>query len=138
MNKSLQIEPNTEVSYQILASILLAQNKPNEALKAALKEQNIALKYHGLAMVYHDLGDDKKALEFTEKLIEGYEQDYSYQVAGTYAYLGDTDKAYFWLEKALDYKDFGLMELKIEPYFNGIKDDPRWPVFLGRLGFLSE
>jgi TolB-like protein/Tfp pilus assembly protein PilF len=138
IKKAIQIDPNNQISYQILASILLFQNRPKEALEAALKESSLPYRYHVLSMVYHDLGNTIKSEEFIDKLIIEYEKDYSYQIAGSYAYMGNKDKAYFWLEKALDYRDFGLMELKFEPIFDPIKKDVRWSSFLDRLGFLSD
>jgi hypothetical protein len=51
-----------------------------------------------------------------------------------YAYRGEADKAFEWLDKAIEYKDSGLGEIVPEILFAKIRSDPRWLPFLGKLG----
>ena len=44
------------------------------------------------------------------------------------------DRAFEWLDKAVDYNDSGVSRIAVTPWFDNIKNDPRWPLFLERVG----
>jgi TolB-like protein/Tfp pilus assembly protein PilF len=54
--------------------------------------------------------------------------------AGIYARLGDKEKAFENLEKAIEEHDPFLVQLKIDPRMDNLRDDPRYETFLGRVG----
>jgi hypothetical protein len=56
------------------------------------------------------------------------------QIAGVFAYRGEADSAFAWLDRALEYGDAGLNEITVEPLFANIHDDPRWLPFLESIG----
>jgi hypothetical protein len=55
------------------------------------------------------------------------------EVAMAYAALGDADTAFAWLEKALDSGAGTLVFLAIDPGFDALRSDPRFPGLLERL-----
>lgn len=138
LRKCLELDPSSHITRHALACVLLFQNNPEEALKYANSEIDEAFRLHSIAMCYHALGDTKKAREALDEFIDKYEKAYSYQIALTYAFFSEPDLAFQWLEKALIYKDFGLMESQIDPIFNPLKKDKRWAPYVSKLGFLSE
>jgi hypothetical protein len=68
------------------------------------------------------------------ELIAEHEEGWAYNIAYALAWRGETDRAFEWLDKAVEYKDGGLSEILIERSFGNIHDDPRWPLFLERAG----
>jgi hypothetical protein len=50
------------------------------------------------------------------------------------AYRNEADRAFEWLDKAVEYSDDYLAEIVGEPLFNSIKSDPRWLPFLESIG----
>ena len=58
----------------------------------------------------------------------------AYNIAYVFAYRGETDNAFEWLGKAVDYKDAGLSNILGEPLFSDIQDTPRWLPFLESIG----
>ena len=48
-----------------------------------------------------------------------------------YAQLGETAQAFEWLEKAYEARDLAL--LKVDPYFDPLRDDPRFTDLLRRM-----
>jgi hypothetical protein len=50
------------------------------------------------------------------------------------AYRGEPDRAFEWLDKAVQYKDVGLVLITNEHLFFNLHDDPRWLPFLERIG----
>ncbi len=57
----------------------------------------------------------------------------AYWIAGIYAALGDKDKAFAELEKAYQARDWFLPRLKVDPFMDGLRDDPRFKAMLKSL-----
>jgi tetratricopeptide (TPR) repeat protein len=55
-------------------------------------------------------------------------------MAGTYACLGDKDKAIERLEKLYEVRDAPLMHIKVDPMLDSIRSDPRYEELLRRIG----
>ena len=54
-------------------------------------------------------------------------------LAQIYSRLGDTDKAFEFLERAYDLRDMLLMFIKVDPVWTGLHSDPRFTALLQRL-----
>ena len=48
--------------------------------------------------------------------------------------LGETDRAFELLEKALEARDWQMALLKVEPAFDGLRSDPRFAALVDRVG----
>jgi len=55
-------------------------------------------------------------------------------IAGQYAELGETEKAFEWLEKAYDRKSPWLIYLKVSPEFDILHPDSRFKAIAKKLG----
>jgi len=55
-----------------------------------------------------------------------------------YAYHGEADKAFEWLDKAVEFGDPGLSDIVTENLFDKIRSDPRWLPFLRKIGKAPE
>ena len=58
----------------------------------------------------------------------------AYQVADLQALRGETDLAFEWLERAYDQRDPGIAWTMADPFLRSLHADPRWDVFLPKLG----
>jgi serine/threonine protein kinase/Tfp pilus assembly protein PilF len=54
--------------------------------------------------------------------------------AGQYAFLGEKDQAFAWLEKAYEEKSGFLHYLKVSPHFDSLRSDRRYASLLKRMG----
>ena len=54
--------------------------------------------------------------------------------AGTYARLGERDKALDWLEKAVEERTMYVCFMKVRPTWDGLRDDPRFQDLMRRVG----
>ena len=88
----------------------------------------------GLVGAYHALGQSAESDAALANLIEGYEYSAAVQIASLYAFRGDADGAFEWLDKAVQYRDAGLSEISSYSTFANIHDDPRWLPFLESIG----
>jgi serine/threonine-protein kinase len=57
-----------------------------------------------------------------------------YEVAGVYAQLGETDRAFDWLDKAYRNRSC-LYWLRVDPRFDSIRSDPRFQELLAKMNF---
>jgi eukaryotic-like serine/threonine-protein kinase len=57
-----------------------------------------------------------------------------YEVAQVHARLGDREQVFSWLEKAYAERDSGIVALRVEPAFQGLRSDPRWQNLVKRIG----
>jgi hypothetical protein len=68
------------------------------------------------------------------ELIEKNEGEAAYNIAYVLAYRGEADRAFEWLDKAVQYHDPGLSEIAVDVLFANIHSDPRWLPFLESIG----
>lgn len=47
------------------------------------------------------------------------------------------DRAFEWLEKSVDEREYQMMNLKVDPGFDSLRSDPRFDKLLRRVGLLE-
>src|SRR5213593_3392578 len=62
----------------------------------------------------------------------------AYQVAEVYAYRGDKDQAFEWLERARRQRDGGLSGMRRDPLLANLHGDARWDAFLHTMGLADD
>ena len=62
----------------------------------------------------------------------------AFQIAEAYAYRGDKDRAFEWLERARRQRDPGLGNLRKDPLLENLYGDPRWVAFLHTMGLADD
>ena len=70
-------------------------------------------------------------------LLENTGSFLAYQIAGIYAYKGDRDKTFEWLEVSFEQRDGGITHLLADPFLNVLYKDPRWEPYLLKVGLLD-
>jgi hypothetical protein len=86
-----------------------------------------------LAVAHHSLGHAKESQQALEALIAKYNDSAAYQIAGVYAWRGENDRAFEWLERAVTLHDGGLVLLKTDLLMRGLHGDPRYRAVLAKL-----
>ncbi len=51
------------------------------------------------------------------------------------SFLGEKDRAFYWLDKSVADHETGVSGLKVDPYWDGIRADPRFQNLLRQVGF---
>ena len=67
------------------------------------------------------------------QLIKEHQQNMAYQIAEIYAYRGDADLAFQWLNRAYQQRDSVMRSLKIDPLLKSLRQDPRYIDLLKRM-----
>jgi tetratricopeptide (TPR) repeat protein len=131
--RSLEMHPELSSTHSALGRVYLAQSQLNEAFDEMQKEPDPFSRIYGLALVYHAAGKKQEADAALSEAIEKYQSQRAFYIAEIYAYRGETDKAFEWLERAYKQHDTTLSYMKVRPLFAGLRHDPRWPVFLKKM-----
>ncbi len=91
----------------------------------------------GLAQAHGAAGDKATMTTIMDELVQHSAERYfsPYDMARAYSSLKDEEKTFFWLKKAYDEHNPDLIELKMEPSFDGLRSDARFVQLLRRIGF---
>ena len=68
--------------------------------------------------------EEEEADAALAEYIEKYQNEAAFQIAEIYAYRGETDKAFEWLERAYKQRDGGLSEMKGDPLLRNLAGRP--------------
>jgi TolB-like protein/cytochrome c-type biogenesis protein CcmH/NrfG len=135
---ALSLSPGMGAAHASIGTALLLEGNAGAALAEIEQETIEPLRMIGLPAAYCALGRKAEAEKAFAALIGKYEKDAPYNIASDYAYCGDTDLAFEWLDKAAQYQDPGLGEIVGENLFAKIQADPRWAAFLHKVGKAPE
>jgi TolB-like protein/lipoprotein NlpI len=135
---TLQLSPGYIGAHYYIGVALLLSGRPEKALEAMQKERFEAFRQLGLVMTYHALGRVTDSNRELSNLVQAYERDAAYNIAYVMAFRGEVDRAYEWLQKAVEYGDPGLSEIPGWPLFDNIRKDPRWLPFLTSVGYAPD
>ena len=77
--------------------------------------------------------DGKVLLDDLRGMIAKHAGDMAYQVGDVYAWRGEKDKAFEWLERAYQQRDSGLNGIAYDPLLAGLQGDSRYGALLKKL-----
>jgi len=136
--KVIELSPSFIGVRHWLAIVLLHggqdRARAEQVLAQAADESNESYRLLTLAMAYHVLGRPAEFAATMAEAIGKYEAEMSYNIAYVYAFGGQPDLAFAWLDKAVQHNDSGLIEVTTQPLFAPLHGDPRWLPFLRKIG----
>ncbi len=132
--QALELAPQHLVTRAELSMNLLVQGRGEEALVEALREPEGWARSQALAIIHHAAGRRAESDAALQELIANHAADGAVQIAEVHAARGEVDPAFEWLERAYDQRDPGLCQMKCDPLLRSLHADPRWDVFLRKMG----
>ena len=134
LKKALELNPGLVIAHKWLGLVYMRQGRLPEALEEMQREPAPFWQRFGLALVYHALGRQEEADATLTELIKNYQDVAAYQIASIYAYRGEVDKPFEWLERAYRQRDGGLADfLMTDQLLITLHSDPRWGAFLKKM-----
>jgi serine/threonine protein kinase/tetratricopeptide (TPR) repeat protein len=133
VTKALELNPVRPFSHTLLGLVYLAQAHPQQALAEVEREPEPDFRLFDLALAYHSLGRKKESDAALAELIAKYYSGSAYQIAEVYAFRGEDDRAFEWLERAYTQHDGGLSQMKGDPLLKSVERDPRYAAFLQKM-----
>jgi TolB-like protein len=130
----LKLDPQLPYSHAGLGIIFLLQNQPQMALAEMERESDPINRDFGTALALFSLGRTAEFDQALAVLTQEYNESAASGIAVAYAWRGDADQAFLWLDKAYEQRDLGLTNILWDPLLANLRSDPRWPEFLNKMG----
>jgi pentatricopeptide repeat protein len=140
LRSALAVEGDSASALWYLGFSLIAKGQPEDAIPALEKAVSITNRSSGvigvLIRAYAQAGRRKDALRLLDELKQRRQKGYVPAGAFANAYLGmeDREQAFAWLEHAYQEQSNILQFLKVHPFFDPLRDDPRFKDLLHRVG----
>ena len=136
---ALSLSPGLGLGRYYLGRTMLQKGDASGALVEIEQETIEPIRMIGLPMAYHALGRKGDSDAALAALIAKYEKDAAYNIASVFAFRGDKDKAFEWLDKAITYEDAGVYSIALDnDLFANVRSDARWVPFLRKIGMAPE
>jgi len=136
--KGLEIEPDGFINLVNLGEAYRFKGMYDQALAAYQRAMELNNRgrdpLSGVALTYALMGRKAEAEKLLAQLIEraAEEKGVFYNIALIYGALNDKDKAFEWLEKAMDARVVPVRVLRSDPDLDVLKADPRYADLLKR------
>jgi serine/threonine-protein kinase len=132
--QGLEIDPQSGICLWLLGNVDLTEGSPDRAL--ATYQKITDLRYFqlvGIAMAEHALGHANESQLALDELLRSYSSAAGYQIAEVYAWRGQKDEAFAWLDRAYVRPDAGLLLLPNDVWMDSLRRDPRYGELLRKM-----
>ena len=134
LNRAMALAPEHAYAPLDLGLVSLLEGNPAAALVEFMRAPIEPFRLTGVVVAEHDLGHVAESQQALDTLIARHAEGYAYQIAEAYAWRGEHDRAFTWLERACAQRDAGLQRLKYDPMLRALRNDPRYQALLKKLG----
>jgi TolB-like protein len=132
--KAAELQPTAAGNHRFQVFVAIQRGDGEAALREAQLEPNEGYRRFELALADYTRGERRAADEALAELIAKDRDFLAYQIAQVYAWRGENDKAFEWLQVSLDTHDTGTVSLLIDPLLRGLQHDPRYKSLLTKIG----
>ncbi len=140
LHSVLAVKADNAYALWILGFALIANHHPQDAIPGL--EEGVSISNRSPALIgllvnaYAQAGRRPDALRLLDELKRRKKTDYVPAAAFVFAYLGlgENDQVFAWLENAYKEQSNVLQVLKVFPFFDPIRSDPRFVDLLHRVG----
>jgi hypothetical protein len=84
-------------------------------------------------MAEYALGHEKASQQALDEAIAKDAQDSASSIAEVFAWQGEKDKAFEWLERAYSQREGGLSDIRTDPLLKSLRADPRFNALLHKM-----
>ncbi len=133
LNKAVELAQEHPLARASLGWVYLVQGRPQQTLTVVAPERDPFWRLDGLALANHALGQKKESDVALAEMIKKFGDVGAFQIAEVYAFRGEADRAFEWLERAYTQHDPGCTLVKGDPLLKNIERDPRYTAFLKKM-----
>ena len=126
IQRALEIQPESVYARSALGYLQLLEGKSAEALATLRTAADLA----GVAMAEHSLGHAKESQQALDQAIVNDAKNAPYGIAQAYAWRGEKDKAFEWLDRAYQQRDNNIVFIKGDVLLAGLHGDVRFELIL--------
>jgi len=132
--KAAELQPAAAGCHRWQVFVAIQRGDGEAALREAQLEPNEGYRRFELALAHYTRGDRPTADAALAELIAKNRNFMAYQIAEVYAWRGETNKAFEWLQVSLDNHDTGTPSIFINPFMRGLRHDARYKNLLAKIG----
>jgi TolB-like protein/DNA-binding winged helix-turn-helix (wHTH) protein len=133
---ALQLDPAMNVKHQLMADYL-AKGQAQEAIQVGEGHEDKRAIFHAFLALAHAIsgGRSEAALRISNVEADANRGDAAVGPSYFYAFLGDTEQAFRWLEKAVTLRAKTLpVRLRADPMYDKLRSDPRFSALMRKMG----
>lgn len=134
----LRLSPSYAGEHGNLAWVFVVQGDPEAGMAEAQQETDAQFRWQALAVAHFALGQKAESNAILADAIKRYRTTSAINIAAVYAFRGDADQTFEWLDKALQNHEPDIGAVPALPYFAKLKSDSRWLPFLRKAGVAPE
>ena len=131
--RTLELFPEHAHTARTLGFVLLLEGSLDEAQAAFQRSTSEPFREMGTALVEHARGHARESQQALEHIIATSGKESTYQIAEIYAFRGERERAFEWLEQSLELQDAGMRYLKHDPLLRSLRADPRYIALLKKM-----
>jgi serine/threonine-protein kinase len=132
--KAAELQPTAAGNRRWQVFVAILRNDGEAALREARLEPNEGYRHFELALAHYARSDRPAADAALAELVAKDRNFMAYQIAEVYAWRGENDKAFEWLQNSLNNHDTGTLSLLIDPLMRGLQHDTRYHGLLAKIG----
>lgn len=132
--KAAELQPNAASSHRWQVLIAVQRHDGETALREAQLEPDESYRRSLLPFAHYARGDRKAADAALADLL-AHKEGLIYQIAQVYAFRGEKDKAFEWLQTSFDIHDTGMLALLVDPLLRDLRSDPRYKALVAKMNF---
>ena len=132
--KAAELQPTAAGNHRWQVFVAIQHGDGEAALREAQLEPDERYRRFELALAHYARHDGPAADVALAELIARDRNVMAYQIAEVYAWRGENDKAFDWLQVSLNNHDTGLLSLLIDPLIRSLQHDPRYTSVLAKVG----
>jgi TolB-like protein/Flp pilus assembly protein TadD len=135
--RSLEIVPTFDWDHMLLTWILVARGDLQAALTESKAEPVAGARDQCLSIVYHALGRHAESDAALARLIKEF-SEWGSGIAIAYAYRGEREETFKWLENAYSTRDADLLLwIEGQPFLQSFRSDPRYATLLRKMNLVE-
>jgi tetratricopeptide (TPR) repeat protein len=132
--KLLTLNSQMSAGWYRLGLVNLFLGETDKALEAFEEDDDEEYRVKGRALCAYARGDAEAFEKYLAELRERWGDQWPSEIAHVYAWTGNPDAAFEWLDKAVAMDEGGIRESRQVMLLDPLHDDPRWQAYLERLG----
>jgi serine/threonine protein kinase/Tfp pilus assembly protein PilF len=130
VHRLLEIQPENPLALDFLAFLDLFEGNATQALTSFRQLSDEGLRLTGIAMAEHTLGHAKESQQALDPFIKA---GAAYGVAEIYAWRGENDKAFEWLDRAYQQHDSNMYDFRNDATLRSLHGDARFAALLRKM-----
>ncbi len=132
--RALQINPQQNWANFLLGNMLLKDGNTDAAISYYRRAPE-QFRTTGMAMAEFTRGNEAASRALLAKMEKDFAIGFAYQIAQIYAWRGEKDQAFAWLDRCFPLHDAGLVRMPFDPVLDPLRKDPRFDSLVAKMGF---